>query len=473
MNIAFIHYHLKHGGVTTVIRRQVDMVQSFGSSMVLTGEPPEAPFPADIAVIQGLGYDGTFSKHITADEVAESVIDAIYQRWPEGCDVLHVHNPLLAKNRLFPEVLRLLQQHIPGLFLQVHDFAEDGRPGAYYARVPYPADCHYGVINTRDFDRLKAAGLKESGLHLVPNQVGTIERTAPAFVDRLSEDILYPVRGIRRKNIGEAILLNRIRNRSAVLRITQPPNSTSDIAAYHGWKNFVEEQHLPVVFEAGVEESFPDLVAASRFLVTTSITEGFGFAFLEPWTAEKAVLGRLLPDICVDFQGHGVRLDHLYARLDIPLDWIDRKRFRDRWHTAVAENSDRFGLSLDAAVVASAWQGMIADDCVDFGLLDEKEQKRVILSVGADGASAGSRILERNPNLRRLDLPSVDRPTIVHNRETVMAAYGWEASRTRLLTAYDRIRSTSACQRIDKKKLLSRFFHLPSFSLLKWGEYHG
>ena len=42
-------------------------------------------------------------------------------------------------------------------------------------------------------------------------------------------------------------------------------------------------------------------MASAHRLVTTSVAEGFGLAFLEPWLFGKGLLGRNLPEITVDF----------------------------------------------------------------------------------------------------------------------------------------------------------------------------
>ena len=60
-------------------------------------------------------------------------------------------------------------------------------------------------------------------------------------------------------------------------------------------------------------------------LVTTSIAEGFGLAFLEPWISGSSVVGRNLPDITEDFS---VELDHLYDRFDVPVDRVDLRELR-------------------------------------------------------------------------------------------------------------------------------------------------
>ena len=118
------------------------------------------------------------------------------------------------------------------LFLQIHDFAEDGRPHLYYPGE-YPADCHYGVINSRDYKILLNAGLEQKGLHKLFNMVNPFDGTRQ---DRGEKNVvLYPVRAIRRKNIGEAILLSLFFKNGATLAITRATN--------HAGSNCLRAQH--------------------------------------------------------------------------------------------------------------------------------------------------------------------------------------------------------------------------------------
>ncbi|MEA3280553.1 MAG: glycosyltransferase family 1 protein, partial [Thermodesulfobacteriota bacterium] len=205
MKIAYIHYHLKTGGVTTVLRQQIEAVKNSCEPLVITGDPPESPFPADFVHIPGLAYhDGSSEKVFKPENVAEAITAAIYSRWKDGCDILHVHNPTLAKNINFLKILKELQKRKINLFLQIHDFAEDGRPSAYF-REEYLSDCHYGVINSRDYNILIEAGLKKGGLHKIFNTIKPFDLKQKNPVSK--EYVLYPIRAIRRKNIGEAILL--------------------------------------------------------------------------------------------------------------------------------------------------------------------------------------------------------------------------------------------------------------------------
>ena len=471
MKIAFMHYHLKPGGVATVLRRQVEALADDCRVLVLTGEQPKNDFPADLNVIPGLGYDGTFNRCIQAEQVSEAVIRAIRSKWPGGCDVLHVHNPLLAKNSLFLKVLKRLQKNGITLFLQVHDLAEDGRPQVYF-KEDYVPDCHYGVINSRDFNILRRAGLSEKGLHKTVNAITPLpEKKPPPSCKR--PFVLYPVRALRRKNIGEAVLFSLFFSPSQSLCITLPPNSPADQASYEDWKTYAAQNHLDVGFEAGLKEPFENLVAASTVMISTSISEGFGFSFLEPWTAGKMVQGRNLPDITRDFETNGVKLGHLYNSFWVPVHWIGKERLLDRWTACFAATLRKFDTPLDGMNRETTGGGMethIASGVVDFGLLDEPFQKTIISRVLND-KTAGDVLKRLNPFLVQTDAPSETARLIETNRTAVIRNYSSAKARDNLMTIYARVMGQPVVHRIDKRGLLSQFLNPRQFSLLKWHEY--
>ncbi|MEZ4549037.1 MAG: hypothetical protein R2860_11805 [Desulfobacterales bacterium] len=106
MKIAFVHYHLRPGGVTTVIRRQIAAIKQDCDIVVMTGEAPANDFPAKIIVIPEIGYDPPGKNRLAPETIAQKMAHALSDHWPSGCDILHVHNPLIAKNRHFLESAR-------------------------------------------------------------------------------------------------------------------------------------------------------------------------------------------------------------------------------------------------------------------------------------------------------------------------------------------------------------------------------
>ena len=467
MKVVYIHFHLKTGGVTTVLRQQVNAIRKDVDVLVIAGSPPETPLPADTAVVDGLGYDSAPPDRHKSEAVAESIIAAVHRKWKEGCDLIHIHNATLAKNKNLLNILDLLQQRNFKIFIQIHDFAEDGRPSVYF-QDQYPRDCHYGVINSRDYRVLLKSGLKKKGLHKLFNMIRPweIQPAGPAT----GEVVLYPVRALRRKNIGEAILLSLFFRDNDLLAITLPPNSPMDKQSYEGWKAYVRQENLRVRFDAGIGADFRELVNSAKLMITTSVMEGFGFSFLEPWPAGKYLWGRKLPEICGDFEENGILLEHLYSRLNVPLKWIGKDNFFNRRLACIAANSDRFNYKIDLPRSFQAIQKSIVNDTVDFGILDERFQKNILSRVLRSTADK-NRLIECNPWLSTTAGVADNTGLIAHNRNAVMTGYNESVYRKTLLKIYHRVIHTPVKHRIDKKILLSQFFDPTSFSLLTWGDY--
>jgi hypothetical protein len=467
MKIAYLHYHLKTGGVTTVLKQQLAALARQTEQLVVTGQPPTTPLEAATVYIPEVAYSNDFSGSIEPMRVARKIIKAIRAKFNGPCDLLHVHNPTLAKNRHFLAILKLLQHEGLNLLLQIHDFAEDGRPLAYFSDA-YPADCHYGVINRRDHQILLKSGLKQDGLHLMENTV-TIPALAPksGIEDSMA---LYPIRAIRRKNIGEAILLSLFFEPGQAVVITLPPNSPADIYSYRAWKNFVRDQRLNVLFDQGLNRDFETLVLSAGLLISTSITEGFGFSFLEPWLFGKLLWGRKLADVCRDFERNGLRLDHLYTGLYVPIDWIGLQQFRSRWHECVLKAARLFNLAIEDARLRNAFDHITSDALIDFGLLDEPSQKQVILHAISRGKDR-ARLIQINPFLAAPGTVRAKNDLIENNKKAVLENYSPDIYRDKLLDVYRKVSTTPILQKIDKTVLASAFLDLKKFSLLKWSDY--
>jgi len=469
MNIAFIHYHLKLGGVTTVLTQQINVIRDTCSTLVLSGEPPVQPFPVEVVHIPQLSYSSLYKGSVDPVLVAEKILKTLIQKWPgQECDVLHIHNPGLAKNRYFQKIIRILQQKGVTLFLQIHDFAEDGRPALYFQNA-YPSDCHYGVINSRDYRILRKAGLKKTGVHKIHNMIHTPSLTVRKTETPATDFVLYPIRAIRRKNIGEAILLSLFFKDNEILVLTLPPNSRNDIRSYTDWKQFVRNNRLKVIFDAGLSYSYPSLLTSANYFITTSITEGFGFSFLEPWLAGKSVWGRKLPDVCGDFEENGIDLNHLYDRLQIPIHWVDGKKLQKRWTETVLDVLNQFNFKIDKPTIANAFEKITRNRLVDFGILDEPLQKIVMLRV-LFKEKERHELIDANPFLFNPFTCPRDH-LIEENNAAIRKQYNPQRYQKTLLDIYKKVITTPVVQRIDKSVLINEFLDLEKFSLLKWGHY--
>ncbi|MDD3119024.1 MAG: glycosyltransferase family 4 protein, partial [Victivallales bacterium] len=280
-------------------------------------------------------------------------------------EILHCHNPTLGKNPALTLALYEEAKRGRGILYHCHDFAED-RPDNYnrlkktlatgtgrnLREILYPAapQCRFGGINRSDCRRLAEYGVPPEQIDYLPNPVPPAtpvdDATATARL-RLELGVgssqqlwLYPVRAIPRKNIGEFLLLLALFRQETVGAITLPPNNPVDFPAYEQWRRFAAEQQLPVRFGVGDHQRLPELFAAADLCLSTSVREGFGMTFVQPWQYGKPVAGRRLPSIFTDFTAAGMVLPQFYDRLDLPGEtrdfaalppdeqriWIDRVR---------------------------------------------------------------------------------------------------------------------------------------------------
>jgi hypothetical protein len=127
-------------------------------------------------------------------------------------DVWHIHNHSLGKNPALTQEVSNLAMAGQKILLQIHDFAEDGRPDNYRnlgklknRLYPIAPHIHYAALNKRDDRFLLAAGIPKSNLHLLPNSVSPLPPTQ-SLKPKAQSLFVYPCRAIRRKNLGELLL---------------------------------------------------------------------------------------------------------------------------------------------------------------------------------------------------------------------------------------------------------------------------
>lgn len=440
MRIAVVHYHLRPGGVTRVIRNTLAApVGDPARTVLLTGSPGDEPNvgASPHVALPALDYTNG-PPGAGAETLADSLEAAAAQALGGPPDVWHLHNHNLGRHPALTAAVALLARRGRRLLLHLHDFAEDGRPanfrllsealGPGLARAMYPdaTHVHYAVLNSRDRGVLEAAGIPRDRAHLLPNPIAPMEpgdepRAAPPL-------ILYPTRAIRRKNIGEFLLWAALERGGRRYALTLAPTSPADMLPYAAWKKFAVR--LPVSFEAGLQPgaNYAGLVRSATALATTSVAEGFGLAFLEPWLAGRPLVGRDLPEITADLKEAGLRLPGLYERLDVPLAPAERASLRRRIADALAAAASAYGrpLAKDAGEIALA--DAIRGGAADFGRLDEELQRRVIERVATDPAQ-GPAGFDRAAG-------ATDDAIVEHNRAIVEKVFSPARYRERLERAY-------------------------------------
>jgi len=361
MKIVIGHYHLHPGGVTKIIDSQIRSLlhnDPNADIRIICGhaEHPQMyeKFKIPVIVDEHLDY---LSDGLTKTQL-QDILDHLRSFFRAQLDqdtVVHFHNSNLGKNPLVTLCLYELATEGYCIFNHAHDFAEDRPQNMNFIReiienimakdikeVLYPSEInHYkfGVLNSADKERLLQSGLEERRIALLPNPVGV-----PEEVERLDKEecrkqvcatfniepsrkiVTYPVRVIRRKNIGECILLSELFKDEATFLVTLAPKNPVEIQSYQTWKSFCQQHAFHnILFEVANNIDFNVLVKGSDFCITTSLREGFGMTFMEPWLYNTPVVGRNIDYIVRDFDELGMRFPNNYNRLKVPEAEMDFK----------------------------------------------------------------------------------------------------------------------------------------------------
>ncbi len=483
MQIAIIHYHLNPGGVTQVIANHLQSldlalddnrncrVAIFHGGETKDWNPPCLKSLRNIKVsihsVAALGYDAWPEEQPDSTGLS----DDLHRRLAEiGFDpagtVIHVHNHSLGKNISLPGALHKLAASGYPLLLQIHDFAEDFRP-EQYARIskaisasqrgpvadflyPQASHIHYAVLNGRDCKVLAQSGVAVDRLHELPNPIVEFEQLR---ADNKSQNIvkkdlgipvdtplvLFPVRGIRRKNIGELLMWSALMRTKAFFGVTLAPNNVAELPAYNRWKGMTKEAGLRCIFELGAKLSFQESLAAADALITTSVAEGCGMVFLEAQLAGHSLLGRKLPEITDEFEQNHIDLSFLYDRFAIPIDLIGRDHLRQQIVVAYQKTISAFDRkSYNDSELMDSFDRLIADGTIDFAMLTPEIQSRLILEA-SNSEQYCEKLLEENPLISVAQDRITESQIVSKNAKAVRAHYCPLSCGQRLQEMYRRL----------------------------------
>ena len=488
MQLAILHYHLNRGGVTQVILNHLLSLAACSANArpervaVLhcgrhDGWPaPDAegnswhdglPFPCQLIAVPALEYDAKIG--VDEEALAGSISHGLVEGGLElSQTVLHVHNHALGKNASLPGALVRLAEQGCRLLLQVHDFAEDFRPTNYrhllkslrmqspqeLAGVLYPQSLgiHYATLTARDQALLTEAGVAQERLHVLPNPVVEFKDLPDAdqardrvrdklHLDGESRLIVYPVRGIRRKNLGEMLLLSALAGSKTCFAVTLAPKNPAELASFCRWQDLAERLDLNCRFDIGGTGGvkFVDALAAADAIVTTSVAEGFGMVFLEASLAGSPLVGRNLPEITADFVATGLEYPGLRDELRVPIAWLDEQMLREQllelhlWacHDYNIDPPEETDAQLD---------GLLAEGAIDFARLPYLCQVDAISHVVRHLDSAREAIALCNDGFdgqfRIEDAPTAQ---VAANAKLVRKAYSPQAVGERLASVYSTV----------------------------------
>jgi glycosyltransferase involved in cell wall biosynthesis len=482
MQLAILHYHLNRGGVAQVILNHLRAIgcgnrQVWPDRVAILyggrrhGWPDGAfsdslPFPVELVELPQLDYDD--QPLARTDELAGQLQDVLSARGFSNNDtILHCHNHSVGKNASLPGALVRLAQGGYRLLLQVHDFAEDFRPDNYrhladalganepdrLAELLYPQGpgIHYAVLTHRDRAVLSAAGVAGDRLHLVPNPVAEFddlpaaEEARPAVRQSLglppdARLVVYPVRGIRRKNLGEMLLLSALRMRDTTFAVTLAPLNPVERKSFDRWQALGNELGLPCRYDTGGASgiSYHHVLAAADALVSTSVAEGFGMVFLESWLAAQPLVGRNLPAITADFVDQGIQLPWQYDELGVPQHWLDGHVLRAQWLETYRSVCRAYRVAPAADdELSRRMDALLARATVDFAALPYTMQTAVICRVWSDPGAAAE-LLEANVRLSAIrDVESASASNVIlANARSIRQHYSLQAIGQRLVSVY-------------------------------------
>ena len=494
--VAVLHYHLKRGGVTRVIQNTRNAFQDAGIDVELAavvGEPTDRPPLDKIAVIPALAYSQG-EPPVDPVRLEKEIREAAANQLGGPPDLWHIHNHSLGKSVNMAGFIERLAASGDAILLHIHDFAEDNRPENYGLirsveatrdfLYPIGPQIGYAVLNGRDHQFLAAAGIPEESLFSLPNPVPqpSSDTGAPFSLNKLDPQgfhrslVLYPVRATRRKNLGELVLWAALYSKypdigapleSPLFVNTLGATNRDFVARYESWMAYVEKHALPVRFGIAEEYdfSFSAIVNAADAVISTSVAEGFGLGFLEPWTFGKPIVGRDLPEITGDFREMGVQLEELYTRIDVPLEWCGHPHsVRDHLLVHMKKSYQHYEQELSLEHLEQAVASILQGDRVDFGRLDEVLQSRIIDTL-LDSKSAFGEL-----GLNSLPQPA-GKKAINANRKRIFEAYSPNAYAQSLHGVYQKlvqgVSENATASFLEPGKVLEEFLDPYRFNLLR------
>ncbi len=414
-----IHYHLRPGGVRTVMNRYAEtflhckngqaesyiVSSSYGAyTKGMTCKVVDVP-ECDYQII----IDKT---HFFAlrDQII-SQIEKTFSTISNRTAVIIAHNLTLAKNPALSAAFHLLAVKWSSVkirfFLVIHDFAEEGRTdlmeqitsleaqGVSIRESLYciGAPVHIVSPGVEWYNLLKKTGfpvtLLQNPIISLPESENGIINNRQEYKNRLKKyaeirgielDIskkifYYPVRVITRKNILESIVISCFLC-NGILLTGQFGKSKIDRQRFDFFNTMIKKYKLPVIFDSPDIFSDDDytispvarLMSICDIAISSSIAEGFGYGLFDPWLYDRAVIARkpsgfILPENWDE--------SIFYSWFPAPQEWVSldllSNRYRDQYYNCFKSN---LPWKVDKVICRNS--------TVDFGALDEISQYRII-----------------------------------------------------------------------------------------------
>lgn len=429
--LVIVHYHLLPGGVCSALKNSLTALSRSGwlsqrSVKVLTGRTTgveefkafmeQRRIRVQVEVDPRLDYiDRAWPDRHTFWQEASALATWFLQQ-AQGTSLYWAHNPTLGKNALVTAglITAAKQAEVTGtphqFLYHIHDFAECGRlwnlmhlrrcwgSGGLEDFYPVSKNFRYAVLNRADAERLAQAGIPKERVFLLPNAVPSVRAETETNKESIAEHLqryarengyrfeserpwwTLPIRLIRRKNVIEALLLAAIAEDPPQLLVTLDANSEPERPYAEAVKDlFKRGKHAAVVGFGhelvGNAFTFDDLLLASDVVVTTSLLEGFGFAFLEGANRGRPLLGRNLNDVTSDFIEAGFPGADLYDQFLVPIDIRVREQMIAKGRQFAKKQGRLLGLNNSTVDrFSEEVETIFSNNAVDFGFLELSQQ---------------------------------------------------------------------------------------------------
>lgn len=365
-HLLILHYHLRPGGVRRVVEMLLPPLAASGAFEAITlavGEAPDGVWAEQVegSLVKGVRFSIRVEPSLAylpasgADGMhTRRKIFGFFSRFSPQETLVWAHNLGLGRNILLADGLArvsaatglpILSQHHDFWFdnrwnrwpeFRAHGFRSLGR--AARALFASGARVTHASINSAD-QSLLAQNLPGRSCWL-PNPADIGKRPSTTEIRRAEAWLrgqlghrgpvwILPSRFLRRKNLGEAVLLTRWLRPEAFLVTTAGVSSPEEADCAKWLQEAARKGGWPVRFGllAGNDArapSVPALLCAAERMLLTSLQEGFGLPFFEAATLGRPLLARRQGNVEPDLSRMGFQFPETYDEVFIPGELFDR-----------------------------------------------------------------------------------------------------------------------------------------------------
>ncbi len=426
-NLIIFHYHFLPGGVTDVVTsaviaymrksiyiNRVTIVSGRTAntekllSKIRKSIPDEKKDSVHFEHMPSIDY----LENLSQNESAETVAAALLNRYKSKDNVWWIHNYHLGKNPYFTKaLLGILKNNNQKMVLHIHDFPECSRYSLLNRLreniredlYPINKNVHYAVINNRDYNYLRNAGIQEELISLLENPISPVifkedaqRKTLSTLSGELSSSfsswkeeepyMLYPVRAIRRKNIAEAAIIAVLSDRNLI--VTLPGESDAEKKYSDKCLEIFKRGLVPGMFGIGfaIENhniSFQELISSSSLILSTSVQEGFGYLFLNSMNWGKPLFARdldILESFKESFENYPA---YFYDKIKVPLNESDKTDLLHFYKEKIESSPIRVE-KRDKERLNRSFSKILKEEYIDFSYLSLDMQITILEKLKSD-----------------------------------------------------------------------------------------